>query len=117
MARSVQNGRRGAGPSACALCPSGTFGATAGLTTKSCSAFCPPGRYTETDGAKRLSECRTCPPGFNSDQCGLGVRHVTANDAAGAGAEILSAKAADPHADSTAGHNEGPDRYGSYDPV
>jgi hypothetical protein len=60
-------------------CPAGTFGASAGLTTGTCSGVCPAGRYStagslacdqcpaDTFSAEGVATCTPCPVGQTSD--------------------------------------------------
>ena len=51
--------------------PRGRYGATEGLSSRTCTAKCPTGKYNDRLGARTDEDCFDCPPGRYGDTAGL----------------------------------------------
>ena len=65
--------------SECVHCPRGRYGATAGLTSSTCTANCPSGRYNDRLGAKSPDDCKLCPSGKYGAATGLATSECSSS--------------------------------------
>lgn len=85
--------RRGVRRDGCIPCPRGTYGATEGLTSSTCSGSCPKGRYSDRLGLTTEDDCIKCEVGKYGSSLGLTTKACTGSCATGYYTETTGAEA------------------------
>ena len=67
----------------CFECPQGTYGASSGLTTATCTSRCEAGKFSRTFGARSENNCLDCPVGYRGQQCNFSGERKTGTPPSG----------------------------------